>query len=98
MHFCVGVLGLVHQVLIFQGSEHHRRIAPSAPRVGPTEAANAIPQFAVLTREHLLHEGHTDNEDEISLTGKPVFASGADWFNQYTWNTLLPMTSPLIIF
>ena len=43
------------------------RIAPSALRVGATEAANTACLVAASTREHLLQEGHTDNDDVVSL-------------------------------
>ena len=49
----------------FQGGAQ-RRIAPSALRVGATEAANTACLIAASAREHLLQEGHTDN-DVVSL-------------------------------
>ena len=60
------VLELVRQVPIFTG-EHHRRVAPSTPRVGATEVASAKSGVAFSVREHLLREGHNDNEDLVSL-------------------------------
>ena len=50
----------------FQGGDQWR-IAPSALRVGETEAANTACLVAALAREHLLQEGHTDNDDVVSL-------------------------------
>ena len=44
-----------------------RRIAPSALRVGATAAANTAWLVAASAREHLLQEGHTDNDDVVSL-------------------------------
>ena len=50
----------------FQGGAQ-RRIAPSALRVGATEAANTVCLVAASAREHLLQKGHTDNDDVVSL-------------------------------
>ena len=52
--------------LDFQGGAQ-RRIARSALRVGATEAANTMCLVAASAREHLLQEGHTDNDDVVSL-------------------------------
>ena len=50
----------------FSGGDQ-QRIAPSALRVGATEAANTTCLVAASAREHLLQEGHTDNDDVVSL-------------------------------
>ena len=50
----------------FQGGDH-QRIARSALRVGATEVADTVYLVAASAREHLLQEGHTDNDDAVSL-------------------------------
>ena len=69
----------------FQGGAQ-RRIAPSALRVGATEAANTTCLVAASAREHLLQEGHTDNDDVVSLHASDDNLSDAprDTFTKFT--------------
>ena len=68
----------------FQGGAQWR-IAPSALRVGATEAANTVCLVAASAREHLLQEGHTDNDDVVSLHASDDNLSGAprDTFTKF---------------
>ena len=68
----------------FQGSAQ-RRIAPSTLRVCATEAANTVCLVAASAREHLLQEGHTDNDDVVSLNASDDNLSDAprDTFTKF---------------
>ena len=63
----------------FQGVAQ-RRIAPSALRVGATEAANTACLVAASAREHLLQEGHTDNDD-LSNAPRDTFTKFKEKFS-----------------
>ena len=66
----------------FQGGDH-RRIAPSALRVSATEVADTAYLVAASAREHLLQEGHIDNDEAVSLDCHDLSDTPRDNFTKF---------------
>ena len=66
----------------FQGGAQ-RWIAPSALRVGATEAANSACLVAASAREHLLQEGHTDNVVSLHASDDNLSDAPRDTFTKF---------------